>query len=106
VLFGPVYRPAAYHGVDLAAGLGAGVSITHSRFAAQDFTPGAAIGFFAQAGKKLGPIELALQARLDLSQAVPNAAPDGSSISTIAGRVVLSIDLPIFAPTNPATASR
>lgn len=106
ILVGPAYRPT-YKPLDLAAGFGLGVSITHSRFApAQDFLFDPAAGFFAQAGKKLGPLALALQARLDVSPKAPQANEDQSDLTTIAGRLLLSIEVPIYAPTPKAVATR
>jgi hypothetical protein len=106
ILVGPAYRPS-YQPLDLAVGAGLGISITHSRFSPEkDFLFDPAAGFFAQAGKRLGPIELALQARLDLSPKTPQANADLSDLTTIAGRLVLSIEVPIYAPTPKTIASR
>jgi hypothetical protein len=106
ILVGPAYRPS-YQPLDLAVGAGVGLSITHSRFAPdKDFLFDPAAGFFAQAGKKLGPIELALQARLDLSPKTPQANVDQSDLNTIAGRLVLSIGVPIYAPAPKAVAAK
>lgn len=106
ILVGPVYRPATYKGVDLAAGAGAGVSITHSRFAEKDFTFDPGAGLFAQAGKNLQHVEVALQLRLDFSPSVESADPDGGDVSTVAFRTLLSFNLPVYAPQPPANASR
>jgi hypothetical protein len=107
ILIGPTYRPT-YKGIDFGAGLGVGVSITHSRFAPDKdflFDPGA--GAFAQAGKNFGPIALSLQARLDVSPKAPEADVDQDDLSTVAGRFVLSIEIPIYAPTkNDSVASK
>src|SRR5690606_27621964 len=75
VLFGPVWRPAKYADYQLAAGAGFGGLVMHSVFAddhagGHEFTKRPAMGLFAQAGKQLGPIVLALQLRLDLSTSV------------------------------------
>jgi hypothetical protein len=106
ILFGPAYRPE-YKALDLAVGFGIGLSITHSVFAPDkdfNFAPGA--GVFAQAGKKVGPVELALQARVDASPKTLEANPDDTDVSTVAARFVLSIEIPIYAAVQGSVASK
>jgi hypothetical protein len=100
VLFGPTWRPSRYARHQLAVGAGFGVLVMHSVFAADhpaghEFTKRPAAGLFGQAGRKLGPISLALQLRLDMSTSVEMGGPGGADVPTTTVRLNLAFEVPI-----------
>ncbi|MEO8706539.1 MAG: hypothetical protein ABI867_41320 [Kofleriaceae bacterium] len=95
VMFGPTWRPVRFARYDLAVGAEAGVLVMHSVFAPKEFTKGPAAGVFVQAGKRLGPVVLALQLRLDVSGSVDMGGPDGVDVPTTSGRFNLAFEVPI-----------
>jgi hypothetical protein len=95
VLFGPVLRPEALADYAVAFGAEAGIMILHSIFAEREFTITPGAGLIAQAGRRLGKIELALQLRLDLGPKVAAADREGDDVPTTCGRAVLSFEVPL-----------
>jgi hypothetical protein len=95
VMFGPSWRPERYARHVLAVGAQAGVLVMHSNFAADHFAKRPALGVFAQAGRKLGPVTLALQLRFDFSTSIDMAGPTGEDVPTTSGRLNLSFEVPI-----------
>ena len=96
VMFGPVWRPSEYAKYGLALGAEAGVLVMHSVFAPGDhFRKKPAVGAFAQAGHKLGPVFLALQIRLDASKSIDMSGPEGQDVPTTSGRVNFVLELPL-----------
>jgi hypothetical protein len=95
VMFGPAWRPERYRDYRLAAGAQAGVMIMHSTFAAEHFAKKPAAGVFVQAGRRFGPIALALQFRIDLSPGIDMAGAAGDDVATTSGRLNLAFEFPI-----------
>ncbi|MBA2544521.1 MAG: hypothetical protein H0V17_33065 [Deltaproteobacteria bacterium] len=95
VMFGPAWRPERYRSYRLAAGAQGGVMIMHSTFAAEPFAKKPAIGAFVQAGRRFGPIALALQLRVDVSAGIDMAGPVGDDVATTSGRFNLAFEFPI-----------
>jgi hypothetical protein len=95
VMFGPTWRPERFAAYQLATGAQAGVHIMHSTFAENHFSKGPALGLFVQAGRKLGPISLALQFRLDVSATVDMAGPEGDDVTTTSARFNLAFEVPV-----------
>lgn len=95
VMFGPTWRPARYAEYQFALGAEAGVLIMHSTFAEEHFAKKPAAGVFAQAGRMLGPVSIALQIRFDFSASIPMAGPEGERVPTTSGRINLLFELPI-----------
>jgi hypothetical protein len=96
VLFGPVYRPERLEKYNLAGGIEFGTQILHSRFAHKHFNFEPAAGTFIQAGHALGPLDLALQLRLDLAGDATDVGPNGETVQATVFRAVLSIELPLL----------
>jgi hypothetical protein len=94
-MFGPVWRPPEYAKYGLSLGVEAGVMVMHSQFAEEHFQKKPAIGVFAQAGHKVGPVFLALQARFDASKHSDMAGPDGEDVQNTTGRINFVVELPI-----------
>ena len=96
VMFGPVWRPREYATYGLALGAEAGVLVMHSVFAPGDhFRKAPAVGAFAQAGHKLGPLFFALQLRLDASKAIDMSGPEGQDVPTTTGRLNFVVEFPL-----------
>lgn len=95
VLFGPTWRPERYAPYALAVGAELGILVMHSVYAEEEFTKTFAGGAFVQAGRVLGPVELTLQLRLDVSPTIDMAAPDGSGVPTTTARLNLAFEVPI-----------
>ncbi len=95
VMFGPVWRPRDHAKYGLSLGAEAGVLVMHSRFAVEHFQKKPAVGVFAQAGHRLGPLFIALQARLDASVPIDMAGPEGEDVQTTSGRLNFVIEFPI-----------
>ena len=98
VMFGPVWRPPEYARYGLSLGAEAGVLIMHSVFSVREddhFAKRAAIGAFAQAGHRLGPLFLALQLRVDASARINMAGPEGQDVQTTTGRFNFVVEFPI-----------
>jgi hypothetical protein len=95
VMFGPTWRPARHANFAVAAGAQAGVLVMHSTFAADHFAKQPAVGVFAQAGRRLGPVDVALQLRVDFSTPIAMAGPEGERVQTTSGRINLAFEVPI-----------
>jgi hypothetical protein len=95
VMFGPVWRPPEYARYGLSLGAEAGFLIMHSVFAADHFSDRFAVGAFAQAGHRLGPLFFALQLRVDASPAIDMAGPEGQDVQTTTGRLNFVVEFPI-----------
>lgn len=95
VMFGPTWRPARLADYAFVTGAGVGVMVMHSRFAEDHFTKKPALGVFVQAGRRVGPVLLSLQARVDLSGTVAMAEPDGGDVTTTSARLNFAFELPI-----------
>jgi hypothetical protein len=95
VMFGPTWRPPKFGVYALAVGAEAGVLVMHSTFAENHFAKKPAAGLFAQAGRKLGPVTLALQLRVDVSAGIPMAGPAGEDVPTTSARINLAFEVPI-----------
>lgn len=97
VLVGPIYRPARYAPYNVAGGLQFGIQILHSIFVpAEEFTIDPGAGAFVQAGHRTGPLDLALQLRLDLAGDVKDAGPNGETVRATVFRAVLSFEVPLL----------
>lgn len=96
VMFGPVWRPRDYAKYGLALGAEAGVLVMHSVFAPGDhFRKKPAVGAFAQAGHKLGPLFFALQLRVDASRSIDMSGPEGQDVPTTTGRLNFVVEFPL-----------
>ena len=95
VMFGPSWRPDRYANYLVAVGAQAGVMVMHSNFAETAFSKRPAFGVFGQAGKKLGPVTLALQLRFDFSTSIDMGGPAGEDVPTTSGRLNLAFEVPI-----------
>jgi len=98
VIFGPSWRPEKYLHYDLALGFEAGEMVMHSLFAEKEFTKGVAAGVFVQGGRRLGPIALAVQLRVDFSKTVEMGGPDGDDVTTTSGRLNFVFEVPVEIP--------
>jgi hypothetical protein len=95
VMFGPTWRPKRFAEYAVAGGAEAGVLVMHSTFAEQHFAKKPAAGLFVQAGRRLGPVSLALQLRVDVSASIDMAGPNGDDVPTTSGRLNLVFEVPI-----------
>ena len=95
VMFGPTWRPKRYDAYQLAVGAQAGMLVMHSTFAEDEFNRKPAVGLFAQAGRMLGPVSLALQLRLDASATIEMGDADGSDVTTTSARLNLAFEVPL-----------
>jgi hypothetical protein len=95
VMFGPTWRPGRLAEYAFVTGASGGVMVMHSRFAVDHFQSKPAFGMFVQAGRRVGPLLLSLQARVDVSATIPMAEEDGGDVTTTTARLNFAFEFPI-----------